>query len=168
MTAARTLSVARLSGGYGTRGSVGTGAFFRRSGGLAFGPRGYPCRVRRFVADMNPTVRGLILIAIVSAAIVALRAESALVQLSVVLQVLFVIAIAIFVYTAWRERRHEIELWPVRARVCFYGGAALILADIAAFWYSRPSGPAAFAFFLTLGVAGFAMFRIWRDQHTYS
>jgi small-conductance mechanosensitive channel len=124
--------------------------------------------VRRFVADMNPTVRGLILIAIVSAAIVALRAESALVQLSVLLQVLFVVAIGIFAYTAWRERRHEIELWPLRARISFYGAAGLILADIAAFWYDRPSGPAALAFFLVLGVSGFAMFRVWRDQHTYS
>jgi small-conductance mechanosensitive channel len=124
--------------------------------------------VRRFVADMNPTVRGLILIAIVSAAIVALRAESALVQLSVLLQVLFVVAIAIFVYTTWRERRHEIELWPLRARISFYGAAGLILADIAAFWYDRPSGPAALAFFLVLGISGFAMFRVWRDQHTYS
>ena len=39
--------------------------------------------MKRFVADMNPTVRGLILIAIVSAAIVALRAESALQRRSV-------------------------------------------------------------------------------------
>jgi small-conductance mechanosensitive channel len=124
--------------------------------------------VRRFVADMNPTVRGLILIAIVSAAIVALRAESALTQLSVLLQVMFVVAIGIFVYTTWRERRHEIGLWPARAQVSFYGGAGLILADIAAYWYFRPSGPSALAFFLTLGVAGFAMFRVWRDQHTYA
>jgi small-conductance mechanosensitive channel len=116
---------------------------------------------------MNPTVRGLILIAIVSAAIVALQAESALVQLSVLLQVMFVVAIGIFVYTTWRERRHEIGLWPTRARVCFYGGAGLILADIAAYWYFRPSGPSALAFFLTLGFAGFAMFLVWRDQHTY-
>ncbi len=124
--------------------------------------------MRRFVADMNPTVRGLIVIALVSGAIVALQAESALVQLSVLLQVLFVVAIAIFVYTTWRERRHEIELWPLRARLSFYGGAGLILADIGAYWFFRPSGPAALAFFLTLGVSGFAMFRVWRDQHTYS
>ena len=104
--------------------------------------------MRRFVADMNPTLRGLILIAIVSAAIVALQGESALVQVSALLQILFVIAIAIFVYTTWRQRRHEIELWPLRARVSFYGAAAL-------------------AFFLVLAICGFAMFRIWRDQHTY-
>jgi hypothetical protein len=120
------------------------------------------------VADMNPTVRGLLLVALVSAGVVALGAYSALFQLSVLLQVLFVVAIAIFVYTTWRERRHEIELWPLRARMSFYGGAGLILADIAAYWYFRPSGPAALAFFLTLGICGFAMFRVWRDQHTYA
>ena len=123
--------------------------------------------MRRFVADMNPTLRGLILIAIVSAAIVALQGESAPVQVSALLQILFVIAIGIFVYTTWRQRRHEIELWPLRARVSFYGAAGLILADIGAFWYDRPSGAAALAFFLVLAICGFAMFRIWRDQHTY-
>ena len=124
--------------------------------------------MRRFVADMNPTLRGLILIAIVSAAIVALQGESALVQVSALLQILFVIAIAIFVYTTWRQRRHEIELWPLRARVSFYGAAGLILADIGAFWYDRPSGAAALAFFLVLAICGLTMFRIWRDQRTYS
>ena len=128
----------------------------------------YAARVKRFVADMNPTLRGFILIAAVSATIVALRAESALVQVSILLQILFAVAVAIFVYTFWRERRGEIELWPLRARTAFYGAAGLILADIGAYWYDRPSGPSALAFFLVLGICGFTMFRVWRDQHTYS
>src|SRR5437764_3432369 len=127
------------------------------------GDGGYAFRVRRFVSDMNPTLRGFIIIAAVSAGIVALGAYSALTQVSVLLQVLFVVAIGIFVYTSWRERRHEIELWPVRARVAFYGAAGLILADIGGFWYDRPSGLSALAFFLVLGVCGFSMFRVWRD-----
>lgn len=117
---------------------------------------------------MNPTLRGFAIIAAVSAGIVALRAEQVLVQLSILLQIVLVVAIGIFVYTTWRERRHEIELWPRRAQVSFYGAAGLVLADIGAYWYARPSGPSALAFFLTLGIAGFAMFRVWRDQHTYS
>jgi len=117
---------------------------------------------------MNPTLRGFILIAAVAAGIVALRAEAVLVQLSILLQILLVVAIAIFVYTTWRERRHEIEMWPLRARIVLYGAGGLILADIGAYWYDRPSGPPALAFFLVLGVSGFAMFRVWRDQHTYS
>jgi hypothetical protein len=124
--------------------------------------------VKRLVADMNPTLRGFILIAAVSGAIVALQAESVLVQLSVLLQILFLIAVAVFVYTFWRERRGEIELWPLRARSAFYGAAGLILADIGAYWWDRPTGPSALAFFLVLGTCGFTMFRVWRDQHTYS
>jgi cytochrome c oxidase assembly factor CtaG len=124
--------------------------------------------MRRLVADMNPTLRGFVIIAAVSAGIVALGAYSALVQVSVVLQIAFVLVVAIFVYTTWRERRHEIELWPVRSRFAFYGAAGLILADIAAFWVSQPSGAAALAFFLVLGICGFTMYRVWRDQHTYS
>jgi nicotinamide riboside transporter PnuC len=124
--------------------------------------------MRRFVADMNPTLRGFVIIAAISAGIVALGAYSALVQASVLLQVLFVVVIAIFAYSTWRERRHEIELWPLRARTAFYGAAGLILADIGAFWYQRPSGASALAFFLVLGVCGFTMFRVWRDQHTYA
>jgi len=123
--------------------------------------------MRRFVADMNPTLRGFIIIAAVSAGIVALGAYSALVQISVVLQIAFVIVVAIFVYTMWRQRRHEIELWPLRARFAFYGAAGLILADIVAFWVAQPSGAAALAFFLVLGICGFTMYRVWRDQHTF-
>ncbi len=117
---------------------------------------------------MNPTLRGFAIIAAISAGIVALGAYSALTQVSVLLQILFAVVVAIFVYTTWRERRHEIELWPLRARTAFYGAGALILGDIGAFWYQRPSGASALAFFLVLGICGFTMFRVWRDQHTYA
>jgi len=117
---------------------------------------------------MNPTLRGFVIIAAVSAGIVALGAYTVLDQVAVLLQIAFLVVLAIVVYRLWRQRRHEIELWPVRARGAFYGGAALIVADIAAFWAWRPSGGAALAFFLVLGICGFSMFRVWRDQHTYS
>ena len=129
---------------------------------------GYALRVKRYISEMNPTLRGFVIIAAVSAGIVALGAYSALVQVSVLLQIAFVVVVGIFLYTTWRERRHEIELWPVRARVAFYGAAVLILADIAAFWWSRPAGAAALAFFLVLGICGFTMYRVWRDQHSYA
>ena len=117
---------------------------------------------------MNPTLRGFVIIAAVSAGIVALGAYSVLVQVSLLLQIAFVVVLAIFLYRLWRERRHEIELWPARARFAFYGAAALILADFVAFWVWRPSGPAALAFFLVLGICGFTMYRVWRDQHSYA
>src|SRR5262249_48096382 len=111
--------------------------------------------------------RGFIIIALVSGAIVAAQAESALVAASILLQVAFVIVVGFVLYRLWRERRSEIEMWPARARAAFYAAPALMLADIGAYSYSRPSGPDALAFFLVLAICGFAMFRIWRDQHTY-
>jgi small-conductance mechanosensitive channel len=124
--------------------------------------------MRRFIADMNPTLRGFILIALVAALIVVLQLQSTLVALSLLAQIAFLLAIAFFVYLVWRERRGEIEEWPTRARVVFYGAAVLIVADIGLFWFDRPSGLSALAFFLVLGLCGFAMWRVWRDQHTYS
>jgi len=117
---------------------------------------------------MNPTLRGFLLIALVAAVIVVLQLEATLVALSILLQIAFVLAIAFFIYLVWRERRGEIETWPARARFAFYGAALLIVADIGAYWFERPSGPDALVFFLVLILAGFSMWRVWRDQHTYS
>ena len=117
---------------------------------------------------MNPTLRGFALIALVSALIVVLQLQSTLVAISALLQIAFLLAIAFFVYLVWREQRYAISTWPARARTAFYAAAALIVVDIGAFWYERPSGPDALAFFLVLGAGVFAMWRIWRDQHTYA
>lgn len=122
--------------------------------------------MRRFVASMNPTLRGFLLIALVSAAIVALRLESTLTALYLLAQIAFLLAIAFFVYLVWRERRSEIAVWPGRARLAFYGAALVIVADIGVFWYDRPSGPDALAFFLVLAACAFSMWRVWRDQRT--
>ena len=116
---------------------------------------------------MNPTLRGFALIALVSGLIVVLQLQSTLVAVSALVQIAFLIAVAFFVYLVWRERRHAISMWPARARTAFYGAAVLVVADIGAFWYDRPSGPDALAFFLVLGIGAFAMWRIWRDQHRY-
>jgi hypothetical protein len=117
--------------------------------------------------DMNPTLRGFMIIAAVAAVIVVLQLEATLVAISLLLQIAFVLAITFFIYLVWRERRSEISEWSTRARTVFYGAALLIVADIGAFWYDRPAGPDALAFFLVLGFCGFAMYRVWRDQHTY-
>src|ERR671923_241970 len=110
----------------------------------------------RALRDMNPTLRGFLIIALVALIIVVFQLEQTL------------LALAFFVYLVWRERRSEIGEWPKRPRAVFYGAALLIVADIGAYWYDRPGGPDALAFFLVLGFCAFAMWRIWRDQHTYS
>ena len=43
----------------------------------------------------------------------------------------------------------------------------LIVAALLVFFFEGASGLDAVAFLLVLGLSGFAMFRAWRDQHTY-
>lgn len=124
--------------------------------------------MRRIVADMNPTLRGFLVIALVAAAIVVLQLYQTLVALALIAQIAFLIAVAVFVYLVWRERRGEISDWAAHARIAFYGAALLIVADIGAYWFLRPSGLDAVAFLLVLPICALAMIRTWRDQHTYS
>jgi hypothetical protein len=120
---------------------------------------------------MNPTVRGFLIIALITAVIVLLSLQTTLASLFLIAQIAFFIAIAVVVYFVWRDRlRHEIDTWSRRSTWVFYGGAALILVDLAAyFWPGRTTaGPDALAFLVVLGLAGFAMFRVWRDERTFT
>ncbi len=123
--------------------------------------------MRRLIADMNPTLRGFLLIAVVAGVIVALSLERSLTALFLLARIAFLLAIAFFVYLVWRERRAEIATWPARPRAVLYGAALVIVADFGVFFWKKPAGLNALAFFLVLGFAGFAMWRTWRDQHTY-
>jgi hypothetical protein len=116
---------------------------------------------------MNPFVRGLIVVGLIALVVVVLQLQATLTALFLLAQIAFFLAIAFFVYLVWRERRSDIESWSTRARVAFYGAAALIVVDLAAFFLTSPSGREALAFFLVLIICGFAMFRVWRDQHSY-
>lgn len=124
--------------------------------------------MRRYVSSMNPTLRGFILIALVAVVIVVLQLEATLVALSLLAQIAFLLAIAFFVYLVWREQRSDIATWSTRARTCFYGAALLILVDIGAYWFERPSGLDAVAFLAVLVLAAFSMWRILRDERTYA
>ena len=116
----------------------------------------------------NRTLRGFAILVLISVVIVVLRLEATLSALYVIARILFLIAIAFFLYLLWREHRSEIGTWSGRSRAVFYGAAALIIVDVAAISFVRESGLDAVAFVLVLAAGGFAMWRTWRDQHTYS
>ena len=59
-------------------------------------------RARRFLANMNPTVRGFLVIALIALVIVVLELYQTLVALSILMRVAFFLAIAFFVYLVWR------------------------------------------------------------------
>jgi uncharacterized membrane protein (DUF4010 family) len=113
-------------------------------------------------------VRGFLIIALIALVVVVLQLEATLTALFLLARIAFFLAIAFFVYLMWRERRSEIGTWSTRSRAVFYGGALLIVADVAASIAFGITGPDALAFFLVLGFSGFAMWRIWRDEHTLS
>jgi small-conductance mechanosensitive channel len=123
--------------------------------------------MKRFFADMNPTLRGFLIIAAIVLVIVLLSLENTVVSLLALARIAFFIAIAFFIYLLWRERRSDIETWPGRSRFAFYGGALLIVLALGLFFFTTVSGRNALAFFLILGLSAFAMFRAWRDQHRY-
>jgi hypothetical protein len=123
--------------------------------------------MRRFFADMNPMLRGFLLIALVALVIVVLQLQLTLVALFLIARIAFLLAIAFFLFLMWRERRSDIESWDTRPRVVFYGAALLIVADVGVYALRGASGLDALAFVLVLALSGFAMWRVWRDQHTY-
>jgi ABC-type nickel/cobalt efflux system permease component RcnA len=117
--------------------------------------------------SVNRTLRGFAILLLITVVIVVLRLEATLAALYVIAKIAFLLAIAFFLFLLWREHRSDIDTWPGRAQWVFYGAAALIVADVAAIAFVNESGLDAVAFVLVLAAGGFAMWRTWRDQHTY-
>ena len=121
--------------------------------------------MKKFFSELNPTVRGLGIVALIALVVIVLNLYVTLASLFVIARVAFFIAIAFFVYLLWRERRQEIGAWPGHAKIALYGGALLIVVAVGSYILYGAAGLDAAAFLLV--ISGFAMFRAWRDQHTY-
>jgi hypothetical protein len=112
-------------------------------------------------------MRGFLILGAIAAVVVVLQLETTLAALLVLARIAFLLAIAFFVFLMWRERRGEIGVWPLRARVVFYGAAVLAVADLGADWYGGAHGLQVLAFVGVLALSGYAMWHTWREQHTY-
>jgi uncharacterized membrane protein len=123
--------------------------------------------MRRFWSDLNPTLRGFVIIALIALVVVVLNLQNTVNSLLLIASIAFPLAIAFFLYLLWREKRGDVAVWPARVRFAFYGGAVLIVVALLAFFFTGASGVDAIGFLLTIGFAAFAMWRAWRDQHTY-
>ena len=124
--------------------------------------------MKRFFTEMNSTLRGFLIIALIAGVVVVLSLQSVLATVGGLLQIGFFLAIAFFLFLLWREKRSDIESWQDRSRNVFYAAIVLAVVDVGAFIGLGPSGPDALAFFLVLGACAYAIFRVWRDEHTYS
>ncbi len=121
-----------------------------------------------FFRGINPTVRGLLILAVIAGIIVVFQLEQTLTVLLILARVAFLLAIAYFVFLIWRERREGIAAWPHRAQLVFYGAAVVAVADVGVYWYGGAVGYQILAFVAVLVLCGIAMWRVWRDEHTYS
>ena len=117
---------------------------------------------------MNPTLRGFLVIALIAAVIVLLQLERTLTALFILARIAFFLAIAYFLFLMWRDRREEIAMWSARSRAVFYGSAALLVVNVAVrFFTPVGNGWNLIAFLAVFVFGGFAMWRVWRDEHTY-
>jgi small-conductance mechanosensitive channel len=120
----------------------------------------------KWLAD-RPTLRGFLIIGLIVLVVVVLNLYTALTAIGMLLRIAFFLAVAFFIYLVWRERRDEIAAWSARERIVFYGSALLIIAALGLyFWHGWP-GYEELGFIAVLACSGFAMWRVWRDRHSY-
>ena len=124
--------------------------------------------MRRLLRDMNPTVRGLLVVALIAAVVVVLWLEATLTALFLIARIAFFLAIAFFIFLVWRERRSDIATWSRRAQAVLYGAVALSGVDLGVYFWRGASGLDAVAFLVVLAIAGFSIWRVWKDQRTYA
>ncbi len=120
------------------------------------------------MSRISPTARGIGIIVLVAAVITALQLQIALQSLLAIARIAFFLAIAFFLFLVWRERRSDIATWSRRAQAVLYGAVALAVADLAGYFWRGASGLDAVAFLAVLALAGFSIWRVWRDERTYA
>jgi len=119
--------------------------------------------------SVSPSLRAFGVLVLIAAVVTALQIGAGLEIILLFLQVLFLLAIAYVLFTLWRRRREEIAMWSLRSRLVFYGGAALAVTAVGlAFspWFPN-TGLETIVFLAALAGGLFAMWRVWRDEHTY-
>lgn len=112
--------------------------------------------------------RGLGIVAVIAAVVVVLSLEPVVATVGGILRIAFFLAIALFLFMVWRERRGDLEAWSDWNRKLFY--AAVVLAVVAiglAIGYGLPGTRDAFAFVVVLGVCAYVLVRVWRMEHRY-
>ena len=124
--------------------------------------------MKRFFTEMNATLRGFLIIGLIALVVVVLSLEPVLATVGGLLRIAFFLAIAFFLFLIWREKRGDIEAWQDRSRNVFYAAVVLAVVDIGALIGLGASGRDALAFFLVLGACAYALFRVWREEHSYS
>jgi amino acid transporter len=124
--------------------------------------------VRRFWDRIPPLARGLVIVAVIAAIVVVLSLEAVVATVGGILQIAFFLAIALFLFMVWRERRGDLEAWSDWNRKLFYAAVVLAVVTIGlAIGYGLPESRDAFALVAVLGVCVYVIVRVWRIEHRY-
>ena len=119
--------------------------------------------------DRIPSLaRALGIVAVIAIVVVVLSLEAVVATVGGILQIAFFLAIALFLFLVWRERRGDLEAWSEWNRKLFY--AAVVLAVVAiGLWigYGLPASRDALALVLVVAACAYVIVRVWRIEHRY-
>jgi hypothetical protein len=125
--------------------------------------------------SVHPTVRAFAIILVIVVAVMVFQLYSALAVVAMLLEIAFALAIGYFLYVLWRQRRAEIGMWSARARWAFYGAILIVVVNLGLYLGARLlslstwriNGLTGVAWLLVFPLCGYAIWRIWRDEHSY-
>ena len=138
-------------------------------GGRSARRAGVHDRDMSFFSRMNPTLRGFLILVAIVLVIVVLQLETTLAALVILARIAFLLAIAFFIFLMWRERRSDIaDVAGARPGRLLRGRAARRGRPRRRLVRRRARTRRCLAFIAVLALCGFAMWRTWSDQHTYS
>jgi predicted MFS family arabinose efflux permease len=124
--------------------------------------------VRALWDRIPPLARGLGIVALIAAVVIALSLEPVLATVGGILRIAFFLAVAFFLFLVWRERRGDLEAWSDWSRRVFYAAIGLAVVAIGmALGYGLPESRDALALVLVLAACVFAVVRVWRREHRY-
>ena len=123
--------------------------------------------MRRLWERVPPLARALGIVAVIALVVVVLSLEPVVATVGGILRIAFFLAIALFLFLVWRERRGDLEAWSDWNRRLFY--SAIILAVIAVgMWIGLGvPGRDAFALVAVLAACVYVIVRVWRIEHSY-
>ena len=124
--------------------------------------------MRRLWDRIPPLARGIGIVALIALVVVVLSLEPVVATVGGILQIAFFLAIAVFLFMVWLERRGDLEAWSDWNRRLFYAAIVLgVLAIGLVIGYGLPESRDAFALVVVLGACVYVIVRVWRSEHRY-
>jgi len=132
--------------------------------------------MKRWLERMNSSVRALAIVVAIALVVVVLQLSATLIVVAMLAQIAFFLAIAYFCFLMWQRNRGDIALWSARTRAVFYSAIAIVLINLGVFFGARVprsyslhlSGFTAVAWIIVFPLCGYAAWRVWHDEHSYS